>query len=78
MKSVKGMFSRGDTDRFSPLLGNLYHHDYFMLAADFGSYMECQRAVGAAYRDYPPLVPLSHFEHRERRLVFFGQNHTGI
>jgi starch phosphorylase len=48
----KGTFSGGDTERFSPLLGNLYHHDYFMIAADFGSYMERQRDVGAAYRDY--------------------------
>ena len=49
---AKGTFSGGDTERFSPLLGNLYHHDYFMIAADFESYMERQRDVGAAYRDY--------------------------
>ncbi|MEE8339779.1 MAG: glycogen/starch/alpha-glucan family phosphorylase, partial [Xanthomonadales bacterium] len=48
----KGTFSGGDTERFRPLLDKLYHHDYFMIIADFESYMERQRDVGAAYRDH--------------------------
>jgi starch phosphorylase len=47
----KGTFSDGDQDRFRPLLEDLYYHDYFMIAADFSSYMASQRDVGAAYRD---------------------------
>ena len=47
----KGTFSGGDTERFRPLLDNLYHHDYFMITADFESYMERQHEVGATYRD---------------------------
>jgi len=48
----KGTFSNGDQDRFKPLLNDLHHHDYFMIAADFSSYLAKQRDVGAAYRDY--------------------------
>jgi starch phosphorylase len=47
----KGTFSDGDQDRFRPLLDDLYYHDYFMIAADFSSYMASQRDVGAAFRD---------------------------
>jgi starch phosphorylase len=46
-----GTFSDGDKNRYRPLLDNLYHHDYFMLAADFSDYLASQRDVGAAYRD---------------------------
>ncbi len=46
-----GLFSPDDKDRFKPLLDDLYHHDYFMLAADFGDYLASQRDVGAAFRD---------------------------
>ena len=46
-----GVFSPDDKNRFKPLLDDLYHHDYFMLAADFGDYLASQRDVGAAYRD---------------------------
>jgi starch phosphorylase len=48
---AKGTFSNGDTERFKPLLDNLYNSDYFMLAADFDDYLASQRDVGAAYRD---------------------------
>jgi len=52
MKAIgEGLFSDGDHDRYRPLLDNLYHHDYFMLTADFGDYLARQRDVGAAYRD---------------------------
>ena len=47
----KGTFSEGDQDRYRPLLDDLYYHDYFMIAADFSSYIAAQKEVGAAYRD---------------------------
>jgi starch phosphorylase len=47
----RGVFSPDDKGRYKPLLDNIYHHDYFMLAADFGDYLASQRDVGAAYRD---------------------------
>ena len=48
---AKGTFSDGDQDRFRPLLNDLYHHDYFMIVADFSSYLASQAEVGAAFRD---------------------------
>jgi starch phosphorylase len=46
-----GVFSPDDKNRYKPLLDNLYHNDYFMIAADFDDYLARQRDVGAAYRD---------------------------
>jgi starch phosphorylase len=48
---AKGTFSNGDTERFKPLLDELWNRDYFMLASDFGDYLARQREVGAAFRD---------------------------
>ncbi|NCF61521.1 MAG: glycogen/starch/alpha-glucan family phosphorylase [Gammaproteobacteria bacterium] len=48
---AEGVFSNGDKERFKPLLDELYHNDFFMLAADFSDYLARQRDVGAAYRD---------------------------
>jgi len=48
---ARGTFSDGDRGRFGSLLNDLYHHDYFMITADFESYMASQREVGLAYRD---------------------------
>jgi len=48
---ASGHFSHGDTELFRPLLDNLLHHDPFLLLADFQSYIDCQDAVGQAYRD---------------------------
>jgi starch phosphorylase len=47
-----GTFSDGDGSLYGPLLNDLYHHDYFMITADFESYMASQREVGIAYRDH--------------------------
>lgn len=49
---ASGTFSDGDQDRFRPLLEDLYYHDYFMIAADFSSYMASQKEVGTAFRDH--------------------------
>ncbi len=46
-----GHFSHGDGTLFQPLLDKLLHHDPFMLMADYQSYIDCQQAVGQAYRD---------------------------
>ena len=48
---ANGTFSPSDKHRYRPLLDSLYHHDYFMIAADFDDYLASQRDVGAAYRD---------------------------
>jgi len=46
-----GHFSHGDTTLFEPLISKLLHHDPFALLADYQSYVDCQQAVGHAYRD---------------------------
>ena len=48
---AEGDFSPDDPHRFKGLMDQLYHGDYFMLAADFDDYLRAQRDVGAAYRD---------------------------
>ena len=46
-----GMFSRGDSELFRPLVDDLMYHDPFLVLADFQSYADCQEHVSAAYRD---------------------------
>jgi len=46
-----GYFSRGNSEQFLGLVGNLLHHDPYMVLADYQSYADCQRQVDAAYRD---------------------------
>jgi starch phosphorylase len=46
-----GFFSLGERDRFKPIIDNLTHHDPFMVCADFDSYLACEAAAAAAYRD---------------------------
>ncbi|MGY4646319.1 glycogen phosphorylase [Mycobacterium sp. URHB0021] len=46
-----GAFSRGDTEVFRPLVDNLCYDDPFLVLADYASYMQCQGAVSAAWRD---------------------------
>jgi len=47
----EGFFSRGNTDLFRDLIGNLMHDDPYMVLADYRAYAECQRQVDAAFRD---------------------------
>jgi starch phosphorylase len=46
-----GYFSRGNSEQFLGLVGNLLHHDPYMVLADYQSYADCQQQVDAAYRD---------------------------
>jgi glycogen phosphorylase len=46
-----GYFSRGNSEQFLGLVGNLLYHDPYMVLADYESYAECQRRVDAAYRE---------------------------
>jgi starch phosphorylase len=45
-----GYFSRGNSEQFLGLVGNLLHHDPYMVLADYQAYAECQQLVDAAYR----------------------------
>jgi glycogen phosphorylase len=46
-----GTFSPDDRGRYTPIVDALYHHDRFMLTADFDAYYETQRRVDALWRD---------------------------
>src|SRR5690606_1423006 len=39
---ASGVFSPDDPDRYSELIGGLYDHDWFMVAADFDAYAAAQ------------------------------------
>jgi len=44
-----GMFSRGDTSLFRPIVDSLLNHNPFL--ADFQSFLDCQEQVNQAYQD---------------------------
>ena len=46
-----GYFSRGNSEQFLGLVGNLLYHDPYMVLADYQAYADCQQRVDAAYRD---------------------------
>jgi starch phosphorylase len=46
-----GLFSRGDSALFQPLLDSLVHHDPFFVFADCASYFACHREVAKAFQD---------------------------
>ena len=48
---ASGVFSPDDPTRYAELMGGIYDHDWFMLAADFDSYTAAQRAVDARWED---------------------------
>lgn len=48
---ASGAFSGGDRSTFEPIVSNLLYDDRFMVLADYGSYLQAQRTVDAAYAD---------------------------
>ena len=46
-----GTFSPDERNRYAPIVDALYHHDRFMVTADFDAYYETQRRVDALWRD---------------------------
>jgi starch phosphorylase len=46
-----GLFSRGDSGLFQPLLDSLLHNDPFFVFADFASYATCQQEVARVFVD---------------------------
>lgn len=48
---ASGVFSPDDPKRYAGLIGGLYEHDWFMVAADFDSYATAQRAVDQRWSD---------------------------
>ncbi len=50
---ASGVFSPDDPDRYKGLIGGIYDHDWFMVAADFESYSDAQRSVDQRWIDAP-------------------------
>ncbi len=48
---ASGVFSPDDPGRYAELIGTLYDSDWFMVAADFDSYAETQRAIDRRWLD---------------------------
>ena len=48
---ASGVFSPDDPNRYRDLIGGLYDHDWFMVAADFDAYTSAQRAVDDLWSD---------------------------
>jgi starch phosphorylase len=48
---AEGRFSPDDPGRYHGLVHRVWHHDYFLVAADFDAYHAAQGRVDAAYAD---------------------------
>ncbi|MCU0909854.1 MAG: glycogen/starch/alpha-glucan phosphorylase [Rhodobacteraceae bacterium] len=46
-----GMFSSDEPGRYHGLVGNIRHHDYFLVASDFDDYARAQTEAAAAFAD---------------------------
>ena len=44
-----GLFARGDTELFQPLMDSLFHDDPYYVFADFAPYLECQQRVSEVF-----------------------------
>ena len=50
---ASGVFSPDDPRRYVELIGGLYDHDWFMVAADFDAYSAAQRSIDQRWTDKP-------------------------
>ncbi|HWU55441.1 MAG TPA: glycogen/starch/alpha-glucan phosphorylase, partial [Rhizomicrobium sp.] len=48
---ASGVFSPDDPHRYAELIGGIYDHDWFMVAADFDAYCGAQRGADARWQD---------------------------
>jgi glycogen phosphorylase len=44
-----GPFSHGDKELFRPLTDHLFHHDDYLLMADYRAYVDCQDEVNRVF-----------------------------
>ena len=47
---ASGAFSPEEPERFTAIVDNLRHHDWFQVCADFAAYFDAQRIVDAAWQ----------------------------
>jgi starch phosphorylase len=48
---ASGVFSPDDPHRYAELMGSIYDHDWFMVAADFDAYCNAQRHADMRWQD---------------------------
>ena len=69
-----GVFSRGDSSLFRPLMDSLLHHDEYMVFADYQPYIDCQDEVDRVYRDVERWTRMSILN--SARTGFFSSDRT--
>ncbi len=71
---AEGAFSADQKDRYHGLVHRVWHHDYFLVAADFDSYDQAQSAVDKAYADRDAWVKMAVLN--TARSGFFSSDRT--
>ena len=71
---AEGAFSPEQPDRYNGLVHRVWHHDYFLVAADFDAYDAAQAEVDKAYADRPRWVKMAALN--TARSGFFSSDRT--
>jgi len=71
---AEGRFSPADKGRYHGLVHRIWHHDYFLVAADFDSFHSAQARVDAAYADRDTWVTMAALN--TARSGFFSSDRT--
>jgi starch phosphorylase len=71
---AEGTFSPDQTDRYHGLVHRVWHHDYFLVAADFDAYHAAQGQVALAYADRPRWLRMAAMN--TARAGFFSSDRT--
>ena len=71
---AEGRFSPEQKDRYHGLVHRVWHHDYFLVAADFDAYDAAQAQVDLAYADRPRWLKMAALN--TARSGFFSSDRT--
>ena len=71
---AEGRFSPDQTDRYYGVVDRIWHHDYFLVAADFDAYDAAQMAVDKAYSDRQHWIKMAALN--TARSGFFSSDRT--
>ena len=71
---AEGRFSQGEPDRYHGIVHRIWHHDYFLVAADFEAFHAAQARVDTAYADRNAWVTMA--ATNTARSGFFSSDRT--
>ena len=71
---AEGQFSPDQKDRYHGLVHRVWHHDYFLVAADFDSFDVAQDKVDTAYADRQAWIKMAALN--TARSGFFSSDRT--